>query len=105
MVNKSEFKVLAMLYVANIDGNVHSEEIKTIIEKTGGEAYENVNKMFGKMSDAEVLECIMENKKAHITNEAELEALISDCRAIISADENNTVMEEFMVNSLKKVLA
>ena len=55
MINKNEFKVLAMLYVANIDGNVHSEEIKTIIEKTGGEAYENVNKMFGKMSDAEVL--------------------------------------------------
>ena len=47
----------------------------------------------------------MDNKKTYVTNEAELEAIISDCRAIISADENNTVMEEFMVNSLKKVLA
>ena len=105
MINKNEFKVLAMLYVANIDGNVHPEEIKTIIEKSDSETFEKVKKMFGKMSDAEVLDCIMENKKTYVTNEAELEAIISDCRAIISADENNTVMEEFIVRSLKKVLA
>ena len=33
-LSKEEFKVMAMLYVANIDGNIHMEEVKQLIMRS-----------------------------------------------------------------------
>ena len=38
-LNKEEFKVMAMLYAANIDGNIQSEEVKIMLEKTRSEEH------------------------------------------------------------------
>ena len=38
MLNKDEFKTLVLLYAANIDGNIQSEEVKVMFEKGGFEA-------------------------------------------------------------------
>lgn len=103
-MNANEFKVMALLYVANIDGNIKAEEVKAIVEKTDNTTFETVNKMFSKMNDADILEYINENKSAFINSESDLESLINDCRAIISADERNTVMEEYIVKALERVL-
>ena len=55
-LSKDEFKVLAMLYAANIDGNIQSEEVEVMLQKSGFDTVEKVNKMFGKMNDVEVLD-------------------------------------------------
>jgi len=34
-LNQDEFKVMVMLYAANIEGNIHSEEVKVMLEKAG----------------------------------------------------------------------
>lgn len=103
-MNANEFKVMALLYVANIDGNIKAEEVKAIVEKTDNTTFETVNKMFSKMDDAAILEYINENKSAFIKSESDIESLINDCCAIISADEQNTVMEEYIVKALERVL-
>lgn len=103
-MNANEFKVMALLYVANIDGNIKAEEVKAMMEKTDNTTFETVNKMFSKMNDADILEYINENKSAFINSESDLESLINDCCAIISADERNTVMEEYIVKALERVL-
>ena len=36
-LNKEEFKVMVMLYAANIDGNIQSDEVRVMLEKTGFE--------------------------------------------------------------------
>lgn len=36
-LDKEEFKTLVMLYAANIDGNIQSEEVKIKMEKSGFE--------------------------------------------------------------------
>ena len=41
-LNKEEFKTLVMLYAANIDGNIKSEEVKIMLEKSG---FDTVEKM------------------------------------------------------------
>ena len=41
-LNKDEFKVMVMLYAANIDGNIQSEEEKVMLEKT---SFDTVEKM------------------------------------------------------------
>ena len=103
-MNKEEFKVLVMLYVANVDG-IQSEEIDTILEKTDSATFNKVKKMFAKMNDSEILKYIEENKQSVVATEEERTALLNDCRAIITSDNQSTVMEEFVIKSVEKVLA
>lgn len=103
-LSKDEFKVMVMLYAANIDGNVQSEEVKVMLKKTDFETVDKVESMFDKMNDAEVIECIRENKPLYVTTESDRLEILADLCAIIEADENCTVMEEYMVRSLRRIL-
>ena len=103
-LNKEEFKTLVMLYAANIDGNIQSEEVKIMLEKSGFDTVEKMEKLFGKMNDAEVLDCIRENKAQYAATEADRLDLIHDLCAIIEADEKTTMMEEQMVRGMRRVL-
>ena len=103
-LNKQEFKVLVMLYAANIDGNIQSEEVKVMLQKSDFDTVEKVEKLFDKMSDMEVLECIHENKAQYAATEADRLELMADLCAIIEADEKCTVMEEQMVRGIRKLL-
>lgn len=104
-LNKDEFKTLVMLYAANIDGNIQSEEVKVMLEKTGFDTVEKMEKLFAKMSDAEALDCIRENKAQYAATEADRLDLIADLCAIIEADENCTTMESALVNAMRRLLA
>lgn len=103
-LNKDEFKVLVMLYAANIDGNIQSEEVRVMLKKTDFETVEKVEKLFDKMNDAEVLDCIRENKPLYVATQGDRLELMADLCAIIEADENCTVMEDYMVRSLRRIL-
>ncbi len=103
-LNKEEFKTLVMLYAANIDGNVESEEVRVMLEKTGFESVDKVEKLFAKMNDAEVLSCIRENKPLYVATEGDRIELLADLCAIIEADEKCTAMEEHMVRTMRRVL-
>jgi len=103
-LNKEEFKTLVMLYAANIDGNVESEEVRVMLEKTGFETVDKVEKLFAKMNDAEVLSCIRENKPLYVTTEGDRIELLADLCSIIEADEKCTAMEEHMVRAMRRVL-
>ena len=104
ILNKEEFKTLVMLYAANIDGNIQSEEIKVILKKSNFDTVEKMEKLFAKMNDAEILNCIRENKAQHAAAEADRLNLIHDLRAIIDADEKCSVTEEEMINGMRRVL-
>ncbi len=103
-LNKEEFKAMVMLYAANIDGNIQSEEVKVMLEKSSLDTVEKIEKMFAKMSDMEVLNCIRENKALYAVTEADRLDLIHDICTIIEADEKCTVMEETMVNAMRRLL-
>ena len=103
-LNKEEFKTLVMLYAANIDGVVQPEEVKVMLEKSGFDTVERMENVFARMSDAEVLNCICENKEQYASTESDRLDLIHDLCAIIEADEKCTVMEEQMVREIRRVL-
>ena len=103
-LNKEEFKTLVMLYAANIDGNIQSEEVKVMLQKTGFDTVEKVEELFDKMNDLEVLECIRENKAQHAATEDDRIELIHDLCEIIEADEKCTAIEEQMVRMIRRVL-
>ena len=95
-LTKDEFKTLVMLYAANIDGNIQSEEVKIMLEKSGFDTVEKMEKLFDKMSDAEVLDCIRENKAQYAATE--------DDRLDLEADEKCTMMESQMVRAMGRLL-
>ena len=103
-LNKDEFKVMVMLYAANIDGNIQSDEVKVMLKKTDFDIVENVEKLFAKMSDMEVLECIRENKALYAATETDRMDLIANVCAVIEADEVCSVIEEQMVRAMRRVL-
>lgn len=103
-LTKQEFKVLVMLYAANIDGNICSEEIKVMLEKSDFDTVEKMEKLFANMNDAQVLDCICENKAIIAATEADRDALLLDLCAIIEADEKCSVMEDQMVRAIIRIL-
>ena len=104
ILNKEEFKTLVMLYIANIDGVIQSEEVKVILEKSGFDTVEKMENVFDKMNDAETLDCICENKAQFASTEEDRLNLIHDLCAVIEADEKCTVMEEEMVRAMRRLL-
>ena len=103
-LNKEEFKTLVMLYAANIDGNIQSDEVKVMLEKTGFQTVDKMEKMFAKMNDAEALAVIRENKPLYVATEGDRIDLIADLCAIIEADEKCTAMEDAMVRTMRRVI-
>ena len=103
-LNKEEFKTLLMLYAANIDGNIQSEEVKVMLEKSGFDTVEKAEKLFDKMNDTEVLDCIRENKALYAATESGRMDLIANICAVIEADEVCTIMEEQVVKTIRRLL-
>ena len=103
-LNKEEFKTLLMLYAANIDGNIQSEEVKVMLEKSGFDTVEKMEKLFAKMSDAEVLAIVRENKPLYAATEGDRIDILADLCSIIEADEKCTMIEQQMVRSLRRIL-
>ena len=103
-LNKNEFTTWVMLYAANVDGNIQSEEVKVMLEKSGFDTVEKMEKLFDKMNDAKVLDCILENKALYAATEDDRMELLADFCAIIEADENCTMIEEEMLKSMRRLL-
>ena len=103
-LNKQEFKVLVMLYAANIDGNIQSEEVRVMLEKTDFDTVDKVEKIFDKMNDAQALDCIRENKADYIASQADRDEIIQDICAIVMADEQLLSIEEQLVRAMRKIL-
>ena len=103
-LNKDEFKVMVMLYAANIDGNIQSEDVKVMLQKSDFDTVEKVENLFAKMNDMEVINCIRENKEQYAATEADRLDIVHDLCAIIEADEKCTAMEEQIVRAITKML-
>ena len=103
-LNKEEFKTLLMLYAANVDGNIQSEEVKIMLQKSDFATVDKMEKLFAKMSDVEVLNCIHENKPLYAATEGDRIEILADLCAIIEADEKCSVMEEQVVRAMRRVL-
>ena len=102
-LNKEEFKTLVMLYAANVDGNIQSEEVKIMLQKSDFATVDTMEKLFAKMSDLEVLNCIRENKPLYAATEGDRIEILGDLCAIIEADEKCSTMETMMVRAIRRV--
>lgn len=103
-LNKEEFKTLVMLYAANIDGNINSEEVEVMLERSNENIFKNVSKMFKKMGDAEILDCIRTNKSHFAATVTDARLLMNDFRSVIEADARCTQMEQYLLKTIERIL-
>lgn len=103
-LNKTQFETILLLYAANIDGQLHADELQIILGKTAPEDFAQTKKMFDKMGDWEILECIRENKNQFVATDAERQQLLDELKKMMGADDRNTSMEVRMYKSIEKIL-
>lgn len=103
-MTKEEFQILLMLYVANIDGKKHADELSVILEKYNPAAYMKTQKLFMKMNDIEVLQCIEENKYKYAATEEDRQQLLENLQAVIEADGRLMAIEEHVVRTIARIL-
>ena len=104
-LTNEEFKVMLMLYVANADGNIESEEVRVMLEKTDFDTVARVEELFANMDDAQALNCIDENRAVYAATEDDRSSLIKDMVEVIEADMNCSAVEDQMVRMLRMILA
>lgn len=104
MLTKEEFRVLVMLYAANIDGNIHKDEVETMLNKTDAAVFKKMKNQFKKMSDIEVLASINENKEKFASSQEDKQQIIDDIREVIKADERCSSIENHLLRVISSLL-
>ena len=103
-MTKEEFKVLIMMYAANVDGNIHENEVEQMLQKTDPAIFERMKKTFCKMSDMDVLLCIQENKEKFMVDEVVKQGFLNEMHSIIMADDHCSPMEAHLMRTMKRLL-
>ncbi len=75
-----------------------------MLQKSDFATVDKMEKLFAKMSDLEVLNCIRENKPLYAATEGDRIEILADLCAIIEADEKCSTMETMMVRAIRRVL-
>lgn len=103
-LSKAEFKNLMMLCAANIDGNIQSEEMEEILEKSDETTFKKMSKVFKSMSDSDIIDTIRENRKLFAVTETEISMLLDDFCSIIEAIKKRTPKEIKLLKAAEKNL-
>ena len=103
-MTKEEFKMLVMLYAANIDGKIDENEVDAILSKADVTVFEKVKKQFKKMSDIDVLACINDNKEKYASSQEDKQQLLNDIREVIMADKCYSSIESQLLRVVNNIL-
>ena len=103
-MTKQEFHVLAMLYAALIDGNIHENEVEEILQKTDPSTLRKMKKKFREMSDADILSLIQDSKKTFIANEKAKQDFLDDIHSVLIADGRFLSIESYLLKTLEKII-
>ena len=102
---KEEFLILAMLYVANVDGKIQPDEVRVILDRFEPASVAEVRRRFNKMNDTALIRCIEENKAKFLTTQEDKAHLLEDMRRIVDADDCHLAIEEYILQAMKSLLA
>lgn len=103
-MTKEEFKVMVMLYAANIDGNIHENEVEQMLQESNPTIFEKTRKTFRKISDMDILSCIQENKERFVGDNAAKQSILDEIHATIMADNHLSSIEAHLMRTLRKIL-
>lgn len=102
-LTKEEFMLMAMLYVANADGKIQPDEIRTMVDRFDAKTVADLRRRFNTMNDAAVLDCLNANKHHFADNEQSRNVLLAELRGIVEADGRSTQMEDYVLHAVEQL--
>jgi len=103
-LEKDEFVGFLLLFAANMDIIIESEEKEFIKAHLTNDKFSKINKLFKKCSDNDCIELIEVNIKKYYTSDKEKEILINEVVKLLSLDEKFFGIEQHFVNSLRRII-
>lgn len=88
-----EFRAFAMLFAANTDGRITTDEENLIAPTLSTEQYARVRQGFEQCSDAEALDIILICKEKYCSTPADKERVLADIRRIFETHHRFTQID------------
>lgn len=101
---KEEFMILAMLYIANVDGRIQPDEVRVMLERFEPSALSEVRRRFNKMNDSELIRCLEDNKAEFASSKEDRILLMGDLQKIVAADGHCLAIEEYILKAVENLL-
>ena len=101
---KKEFKAYILLYAAQADYSISSEEKEVILSKVDKQTYKKIKNELKKDNDFQSIEKIQASMNIHNYSKGFLDLLINDIKEVFFSDDSFDILERNMLMFLKKVL-
>ncbi|RLD32542.1 MAG: hypothetical protein DRI83_10745 [Bacteroidetes bacterium] len=102
--NRDELHAFVLLYVANADMEIDSDEIGFIRKHIKKKKLHEVEKVFEKCNDNECLQIILNHKDEYFSTRESKDELMQEIAKLIMADGEKNQMEEAILMGLKRIL-
>lgn len=102
--NYQQFLAFVLLYAANSDQDVKTEELSLIEKKVGNEALTRARQEFEKLSDHEIIDLIVDQRDQFFADEQGRDKILADVQEVYEADHNYSLTERNTMMMLKKII-
>lgn len=101
---KEEFFAYLLLYAAKANFVETAEEKAYILSKVPIDVYGKVHRIFEKDTDAERIEVLLENVRAHNYKHSSPQELLDEIRAIMSSDGDLDATERMYLIGIRRLI-
>lgn len=101
---KEEFFAYLLLYGANADFVETAEEKAYILSKVPEDVYGKVHRIFEKDTDAERVEVLLENVRAHNYKHSSPQELLDEIKAIMASDGELDATERMYLIGIRRLI-
>ena len=101
---KEEFFAYLLLYAAKADFVETPEEKEFILNKVSPEVYGKIHQIFEKDSDAERVQVLLENIRAHNYKHSSPKELLDEIRAIMAIDGKPDATEKMYLIGIRRLI-
>jgi len=99
-----EFLAFLMIYAAELNLELSTDELAIIRQKTGIEQIEPIKTKVDILSDIEALELIEQHRKIYLSSATEEEKVRQDLEALLHSAGQHTQLERAAIHILEKLI-
>jgi uncharacterized membrane protein YebE (DUF533 family) len=99
-----EFHAFAMLYAANVDGEISEQEENLIQQQIAPEAYQQIKSLFLTCDDADCLDVMLQYRSKYIATPEAKEKILKDMSTIFEVNHRYVQIERELLHLLNRML-
>lgn len=103
-LTKKEFIAFLLLFAANIDANINTDEIEYISKHLPKSKFEDLYKLFKDCSDNNCIDLICDYTELYFRTKEEKEALLTEVAVLLILDDKLSAVESHFINVMRNIL-